>query len=662
MSHSNLSEIGQEAVRYAQLGWYVFPLHTPRPDGTCSCMRPSCQNQGKHPRTQHGLNDATTDTSRVAAWWGMWPDANIGVACGASGIVAVDVDPRHGGDESLRDLEHRYGKDAFQTVSAATGGGGEHYIYAAPVDIAIGNVTSSSKCSGPLGPGIDVRANGGYIVAPPSLHRSGDYYEWYTAESPFEREAQALPLPLVEAMETPERRSGDASPVSAAEILTGVPQGERDWRLFQLAAKLRHVEVPIDWAFKLVGGAAANCAPPFPPDEARAKVISAYKRYEGRSGAFVAEEEATAAGGLTGRELLGRCMAEGGPETLWLVEDLVIRGLIHTLYGEPESGKTIIALSWALQVAQRGEAVLYLDEESGIPTVARLLRDMGAVPALVDRYIHYFPFPDIAADRYTAVRAYADEVQPALIIFDALTDMLASAGLDENKGIEVTSWMNQLALSLARSAYLPSVVLVDHVSKDTENIRYAVASRAKKAKSDVLWYARKNADFDREHIAFVDLERHKNRPGILPKRVRYTVGGKDGMLICRRFDASQDEFEAEHPKAQEFLAVLAEGVPIGRAGMVRRLGLSKDTVDKISSQLVRAGRVISEGSGRQQHYRATVGPTVVTVDPDHPELSRELSDSAPLIGGRPTALQAGGSPMKKRLWWQDEEEDQGPWQ
>jgi len=157
------------ALEYAKHGWHVFPLHCPT-NGGCSCGRP-CNNTGKHPRTKNGLLDATTDQGVIRRWWNRWPEANIGVRTGAvSGIVVIDIDPEHWGDETLYELESQYGK-LPETAEAKTGGGGRHIVFRHPSF----NVRSGV---GILGEGIDIRADGGYIVAPPSKHASGSIYSW----------------------------------------------------------------------------------------------------------------------------------------------------------------------------------------------------------------------------------------------------------------------------------------------------------------------------------------------------------------------------------------------------------------------------------------------------------------------------------------------------
>src|SRR5690349_19137326 len=71
------------ALELAAQGRPVFPLHVPEADGRCSCGRDCGRDIGKHPRTLNGLTNATRDLRQIRSWWGMWPDANIGMATGA---------------------------------------------------------------------------------------------------------------------------------------------------------------------------------------------------------------------------------------------------------------------------------------------------------------------------------------------------------------------------------------------------------------------------------------------------------------------------------------------------------------------------------------------------------------------------------------------------
>jgi hypothetical protein len=171
------------ALKYAQKGWRVIPLHTPKDNGECSCNKDCAKNNGKHPRTMRGLKDATTDAEKIRFWWECWRDANIGIVTGPeSGFLVLDVDPRSGGNDSLQDLENEIG-ELPATLTSRTGGDGFHYLF-----VHSGEQIKNS--SGKVGKGLDIKAKDGYIVAPPSLHASGKRYEW------IDESAEIAPLPL----------------------------------------------------------------------------------------------------------------------------------------------------------------------------------------------------------------------------------------------------------------------------------------------------------------------------------------------------------------------------------------------------------------------------------------------------------------------------------
>lgn len=165
----------EEALSYAKRGWHVLPVHGVA-DGRCTCGDPACGSPGKHPRIVGWPTEASTDAEVIRGWFGRWPDSNVGIATGrGSGFWAVDVDaPREGrpadGRATLASLESRHGRlPACPRVR--TGGGGEHLLFRLPCDREVPNRT------GPL-PGLDVRGEGGFVVAPPSVHSSGRRYEW----------------------------------------------------------------------------------------------------------------------------------------------------------------------------------------------------------------------------------------------------------------------------------------------------------------------------------------------------------------------------------------------------------------------------------------------------------------------------------------------------
>src|SRR5215472_248838 len=184
------------ALDYAARGWAVFPLHAVT-DAKCSCRTKTCERPGKHPRTQHGLLDATTDPKRIREWWDKWPDANIGMATGKrSGIVVLDIDDDEGkyGSSTLADLEHQH-TPLPVTLTCVTGGG-RHLYFIHP-----GCTVKST--SGVVGSGLDVRGDGGYVILPPSAHYSGTKYRWASADAGIaELPAWLLALMLAQAADT----------------------------------------------------------------------------------------------------------------------------------------------------------------------------------------------------------------------------------------------------------------------------------------------------------------------------------------------------------------------------------------------------------------------------------------------------------------------------
>jgi hypothetical protein len=158
---------GLWALRYVSWSWQILPLHTAN-RGVCSCGDPECASPGKHPRTVHGVHDASRRSEQARRWWATWPDANVGIATGP--LVVIDVDGEQG-HAALIALQTRHGSALPATPWVQTARGRHLYFLAPGLDIP--------NSSGRLGSGVDVRGAGGYVVAPPSRHASGRRYRWY---------------------------------------------------------------------------------------------------------------------------------------------------------------------------------------------------------------------------------------------------------------------------------------------------------------------------------------------------------------------------------------------------------------------------------------------------------------------------------------------------
>jgi hypothetical protein len=254
------TQLYQAAISYAERGWSVLPLHTALGSSECSCSRVACSSIGKHPRTANGVLDATTDAAAIRRWFEHWPDANVGVATGvASGLLVLDVDPRHGGDESLAELEREHGA-LPHTVEAITGGGGRHLIFAHP------DTATPSRVN--LRPGLDVRADGSYIVVPPSRHQSGNRYEWEIAAHPDDIPAAAAPAWLPELIG--DRGQRVASSAGEAEPIR---EGKRNLTLTRFGGAMRAVGMSAEEIEVALLRVNQRCLPPL--SEFEVKTIAA---------------------------------------------------------------------------------------------------------------------------------------------------------------------------------------------------------------------------------------------------------------------------------------------------------------------------------------------------------------------------------------------------
>src|SRR6266404_1667330 len=221
----------------------------------------------KTPWTEHGFKDATDDANEVCELWKRRPAASIGMPTGTvSGLIVVDIDPRHGGDKSLAELEEKYGP-LPPTLESKTGGGGRHLFFwcrGAEIRNSVGKI----------GPGIDVRGEGGYVVLPPSAHPSGNFYEWIDeGHSPIDMPAWLERLVI----ESPSRPATAANSNGAGEK---IPKGGRNDYLIRVAGGMRRqgaTEEEILAALLTIN--ANRCDPPLPEKEVE-QVAKSGARYE----------------------------------------------------------------------------------------------------------------------------------------------------------------------------------------------------------------------------------------------------------------------------------------------------------------------------------------------------------------------------------------------
>jgi len=349
------------ALAYAREGYSVFPIHSPMSGKKCDChLGDNCTSPAKHPRTQHGLGDATTDVATVTRWWSTWRFANIAVATGpTSGIVVLDVDPRNGGDEELQRLVN---ENELLPAGPAyeTGSGGSHYWFRHP-----GFKVTSRAMAGLSG--LDVKGDGGYVIVPPSVHATGGSYLWYEDCAV----TDALPEIAPWLMELMQR--GDGGYGHTAEIPPDVLTNRND-TLASLGGTLRRRGLGEPAIFKLLMALNATWSKPLDAREV-AKVAASVSRYEpvpegevivdtgpgrARSARPPAPQEAYVPSTFTAPEL----MAMELPEVRWAVPELLPEGLA-LLAGKPKLGKSWMSFNIGLAVAVGGTVMSEYPVEDG---------------------------------------------------------------------------------------------------------------------------------------------------------------------------------------------------------------------------------------------------------------------------------------------------------
>ena len=244
------------AIEYAKKGFAVFPL----------------KYRDKVPLTRNGCKDATTDAAQIKAWWQKYPNANIGLATGSVSqnvfVIDLDIDEDRGidGYHSLEDWQREHG-DFPETWTAITGRGGYHLYYR-------GNGRIKNRAG--IIDGVDIRGNGGYVVAPPSIHKNGNRYEW--EYSPDEFEIAKADNNVEYFLNHDDQKQG-----AAFTMPNIVAVGQRNQMLFRFACMMQAKGASDQSVFAAtMAENESACSPPLSEREVRIIVSSATKYEKGK--------------------------------------------------------------------------------------------------------------------------------------------------------------------------------------------------------------------------------------------------------------------------------------------------------------------------------------------------------------------------------------------
>lgn len=248
-----MTRLRDAALAYAARGWPVFPLIS----------------RGKLPAVPQaeggrGFRDASTDPRQIERWWSRWPQANIGFCPGRPGILVIDQD----GPEAAR-VAMTLGlfSEPVPSVISGRADGGRHLYFAHPGGV-VGNLHLGH-------PKLEVRADNGYVILPPSVHPSGAVYTWEDRDQPLAPlPPRALYALRTAATQTPERRARDIP------RLESIPEGSRHVTLRSYAARLVNLGHDAEEAYRLLQGLNhLLCRPPYPDADVWALVTSACDKW-----------------------------------------------------------------------------------------------------------------------------------------------------------------------------------------------------------------------------------------------------------------------------------------------------------------------------------------------------------------------------------------------
>jgi Bifunctional DNA primase/polymerase, N-terminal/AAA domain/Primase C terminal 1 (PriCT-1) len=573
----------EHALAYARRGCRVFPLHG-IVDGGCTCRAGTgCPHAGKHPWGDGWQTHATTVPAQIRRWCRHHPDMNLGVVTGApSNQFVLDVDPAKGGDESLRDLERVHGA-LPETPIVLTGGGGRHLGFQHPG-------TPVPNSVGMLGPGLDVRGDGGFVVGVGSRHRSGRTYAWEVTAHPDEVALASAPPWLLARVRdrASDRLRADGTPLVLRE-------GARNDGLFRRGAWLRRYganEAALRDALTALNR--EHCQPPLPADELT-RIAESAARYAPEDRGIVPNPPEASFPTSHQREPWTRAMtaaafvAESDLELDWLEPRLLALGSITEWFSPRGLGKTQAALAIAVKLARAGHRVLLLDRDNSRREVRRRLRAWGAADVTTLRVMTRHDVPPLTDGAAWKTFPFGDY---ELVIVDSLD--ASTEGVGEKDSGKPSQAIAPL-LDIAHRADGPAILVLGNTIKSGTHGR---GSGVVEDRADISYEVRDATDLHptgtkpwwlelpaagREDWASWAARRHR--------RVRYRLA-----FVASKFRIGEepDPFVLEVDLASEpwqLREVTADIEQVGQAACAseaeRRVQAQEAAVDRLAAEVTR---------------------------------------------------------------------------
>ncbi len=601
-----------EALRYLSLGWSIFPVEPPvlgDKESGKNPLVPTWQKYQKHPPTRE----------QVQAWWEAWPNAGIAIVTGrVSGLVVVDVDPQHGGTPE--------GLPKTQLV-VRTGGGGWHYYYQYPegIEHRIPNQVNVD------GTGKDVRADGGYVIAPPSGHFMGKDYRWETdrfSSGLAPQWSEAPPSWAIAPEPKPEEVAGGKEKWLTELLTSGAPTGQRNSSLVRMAGYYAAKGLPEDACLALCHRWNGSLPEPLGATEVEVTVKSAYKmeRRKEKSGGDEKPFE-----GLKLLSLDEYMLKHGSGETEWTVQDWLPRATVAFVISPPQSFKTWTVFDLACSVASGqpflgqytvngpGPVLLFQQEDAHMSIAQRvsliggerlnrvwptLEDEVLTIPTITmgDLPLHFHEERQLRFDHDEAMDSLEEHIariRPKLVILDPLYSAV------DSEEYMAKAAKKMMRLKDLRDAYDCSFVIVHHTRKsmDSWDRQQLWGSQFINAFIETSWLFRKPDNTEPTDAVVL---RHTKADGPLPLvHLDFNIDTKNApwRYEVKTKNVSEDEADAilkrkggeeERPNAdEERLVRLLEDSPttLQTSRIAEHLDMSEKQVTRLLRGLLHKHRV-----------------------------------------------------------------------
>lgn len=602
------NNIVDKVLEYVDLGWSILPV---KPDE----KRPYMSNWVQYQKTR-------ADRDMVNSWFSSLSNAGVGLVTGrVSGVIVLDVE--HDCPIPIEDILKKYPTE----MVSKSGGGGRHLFYSYPQ--GVGRISNRVR----IFEGADLRADGGFIVLPPTLHASGDRYEWLR-RGPM----GAFPRELLDMDSRPKAQEGDGW---ICEALRGVTEGGRNDTCARLAGYFFKKGMSADIVEALLIEWNERNDPPMPMSEVRTTVKSIERSCSDVGQQFTSvqfEDDRSEYDDVKSRptsfdvmRMVDYVKGYGGGGVHWAVEDWLPDASITFLVSPPESYKTWLLLDLAVSVSagvpflgefrvnDPGPTLIIQQEDSHtgltdrlalivehkLGAVADIDGDEWQVPAMPDLPIYVHPSRMLRFDNERVLEeleAQIQEIRPKVILIDPLYSTTSSVD-----GYMADLANQMMVLKTWRDKYGCSFLIAHHSKKNVDPDSTARedswGSQFLNAFLEAGWQIRRNPRLAQNEIV---VRRHSKVMGNqAPISLTFDISTQYPTryeVTARAYESQTASGAPRQPAQANLLDMLGEG-PMSQSDMVGRTNKNRSTISRQIRQLEAAGLVerMPDGRYRRAH-------------------------------------------------------------